>query len=120
MENRMTSIDANLLASPSEQDERIRILQRKLYIRAKQEPEFKAYSLYGKLCEGMTLVTAYYRVKSNYSEGVGVDGESFETIEERGLKSFLEEIQYSLISKGYRSQAVRQVLIPKEKKGGVS
>jgi hypothetical protein len=83
MKDRMTYIDENLLVSPSvgTTDERIRVFQRKLYIRAKQEAGFKAYSLYGKLCEDTTLREAYRRVKSNYSKGVGVDGQSFENIE---------------------------------------
>jgi len=53
MENRTTSIDSNLLAGPSARkaDAKIRVFQRKLYIRAKQEVGFKAFSLYGKLCE---------------------------------------------------------------------
>jgi RNA-directed DNA polymerase len=119
MKNRTTSIDSKLLASPSAEqvDEKIRVFQRKLYIRAKQEAGFKAYSLYGKLCEDYTLVEAYRRVKSNYSKGVGVDKQSFEDIEKLGVKPFLENIQKDLVNRSYRSSAVRQVLIPKEKKG---
>jgi hypothetical protein len=67
MKNRMTCIDLNQLADPSRCDEKVRVFQRKLYIRAKQEKGFKAYSLYGKLCEDITLLEAYRRVKSNYS-----------------------------------------------------
>jgi hypothetical protein len=38
MKNRTTYIDENLLVSPlSETDEKVRVFQRKLYIRAKQE-----------------------------------------------------------------------------------
>ena len=117
MKDRTTYIDENLLVSPSVTDERVRVFQRKLYIRAKQEQDFKAYSLYGKLCEDLTLIEAYNRVKSNYSKGVGVDGESFADIEDKGLKSFLEEIQQDLVNRTYKSSAVKQVLIPKEKKG---
>ncbi len=117
MKDRTTSIDANLLASPSKSDERIRVFQRRLYISAKQDKDFKAYSLYGKLCEDITLIEAYKRVRSNYSKGVGVDNQSFEGIEKKGVKSFLEGIQRDLVNRTYRSNAVKQVLIPKEKKG---
>jgi len=119
MKGRMTSIESNLSTSRTVQstDEKIRVFQRKLYIRAKQDEGFKAYSLYGKLCEDTTLREAYRRVKSNYSKGVGVDGESFEIIEKKGIFTFLDSIQQALISRTYRSKAVRQVLIPKEKKG---
>ena len=115
----MTCIDENLSAVKSEKtsDEKIRVFQRKLYIRAKQDNRFKAYSLYGKLCEYSTLEEAYARVKSNYSKGVGVDNQSIEDIEKKGIKPYLESIQKELESHTYRSQAVRQVLIPKEKKG---
>jgi len=119
MNHRMTCIDRGLPASPSgmSSDERIRVFQRKLYIRAKQERGFKAYSLYGKLCEGTTLLEAYNRVRQNYSKGVGVDNESFEDIEQKGVNTFLTDIQEALLSRTYKSKAVRQVLIPKEKKG---
>lgn len=115
----MTSIETNLLAGPSvlSTDEKIRVFQRKLYIRAKRERKFKAYSLYGKVCEYDTLLEAYRRVKSNYSKGVGVDNQSFEDIEKGGLTFFLNCIKKDLENHSYRSQAVRQVLIPKEKKG---
>jgi RNA-directed DNA polymerase len=73
--------------------QRFVFFQRKLYIRAKQDERFRAYSLYGKLCEDITLVEAYRRVRSNYSKGVGVDNQSFEGIEKQGVKPFLECIQ---------------------------
>ena len=115
----MTSIESNLLASPSvpSTDARIRVFQRKLYNRAKRDDKFKAYSLYGKVCEYDTLLESYRRVKSNNSKGVGVDNQSYEDIEKGGLKIFLVSIQNDLVAHSYRSQAVRQVLIPKEKKG---
>jgi hypothetical protein len=46
MKNRTTYIDENLLVSPlSETDEKVRVFQRKLYIRAKQDDEGGADSL---------------------------------------------------------------------------
>lgn len=117
MKDRATCIDVNLLASPSQCDERVRVFQRKLYILAKREQGFKGYSLYDKLYQDYFLITAYNRVKSNYSKGVGVDGVSFAKIEELGLPSFLSGIKQDLQQSTYRSSAVRQVLIPKEKAG---
>jgi group II intron reverse transcriptase/maturase len=118
MKDRTIYIDENLLVSPSVEttDEQIRVFQRKLYIRAKQDEGFKAYSLYGKLCEPSTLREAYRRVKSNYSKGVGVDNQSFGDIE-KCRETFLRCIQKDLEDRTYRSSAVRQVMIPKEKKG---
>lgn len=117
MKDRTTCIDENLLARPSESDERVRVFQRKLYVRAKREKGFKGYSLYDKVYQDYFLVTAYHRVKHNYSKGVGVDGQSFATIEEAGLAAFLTGIQQDLQSRSYRCSPVRQVLIPKETKG---
>ena len=45
----MICIDENLLADPSDMEERVRVFQRKLYIRAKREKGFKGYSLYDKI-----------------------------------------------------------------------
>ncbi len=113
----MTGIDVNLLTSPSQSDAAVRVFQRKLFIRAKQDKGFKGYSLYGKLCEDLTLIEAYRRVRSNYSTGVGVDNQSFDDIEKQGISTFLRGIQQDLQRKTYKSKAVRQQLIPKEKEG---
>ena len=79
MKDRTTYIDENLLVSPSSamSDERVRVFQRKLYIRAKQEKGFKAYSLKDKLCLDYVLVESWRRVRQNYSKGTGVDKVSF-------------------------------------------
>lgn len=114
MKNRTTYIDANLLVSPSISDERVRVFQRKLYIAAKKEKGFLAHSLYDKICLDYVLITAFYRVKQNYSKGVGVDGESIANIECSGLHKYLSNLQKELRSKAYRSHAVKRVLIPKE------
>jgi RNA-directed DNA polymerase len=117
MKNRTTYIDANLLVSSSESDEKVRVFQRKLYIAAKRDKRFIAHSLYDKICIDYVLVTAFYRVKQNYSKGVGVDGESIANIEQSGLLNYLSQLQEELREKRYQSNAVKRVLIPKEEKG---
>jgi group II intron reverse transcriptase/maturase len=119
MKNRTTYIDENLLVSPSSAmtDEHVRVFQRKLYIRAKQEKGFKAYSLKDKLCLDYVLVEAWRRVRQNYSKGTGVDKVSFSDIENYGLHKFLSELQTELRTGTYQCSAVRNVEIPKEKKG---
>jgi len=119
MKDRTTYIDENLLVSPSSAmtDERVRVFQRKLYIRAKQEKDFKAYSLKDKMCLDYVLVESYRRVKQNYSKGTGVDKVSFSDIEKYGIHKFLTEIQTELRTNTYRCSPVRNVEIPKEKKG---
>ena len=98
-------------------DEQVRVFQRKLYIRAKQDKGFKAYSLKDKLCLGCVLVESWLRVRQNYSKGTGVDKVSFSDIEKYGLHKFLTELQTKLRNNTYQCSPVRNVEIPKEKKG---
>jgi RNA-directed DNA polymerase len=90
----------------------IRTLQRKLYRKAKQEPDFRFYLLYDKIYRKDILSHAYARVKANKG-AAGVDGQSFEVIESQGLEKWLEGIRKDLRDKTYKPQPVRRVLIPK-------
>jgi group II intron reverse transcriptase/maturase len=94
--------------------EKIRELQRKLYRKAKQEKEYRFYLLYDKVYRMDILNHAYRLVKANKG-APGIDGETFEHIEERegGVGRYLEEIAGELKRKVYKPQAVRRVYIPK-------
>jgi len=116
MEKQLLNIDKNLPVKPSvTADEEVRVFQRKLYQKAKQEKNFKAYSLYDKVCQEHVLQEAYRRVKAGKQEydGGGVDGVTFGMIEKDGLTQFLKSIQEELRNKIYRPQAIRRVMIPK-------
>lgn len=115
MENTQFDTAARLLVKPSlSNDERVRVFQRKLYLKAKQEPGFKAHSLYDKVSDYGLLSAAYDRVRAGkYASSAGVDGLTFEKIERYGKDEFLMLLQGELCSKGYRAQAVRRVYIPK-------
>lgn len=116
MEHSMNDIDESLGVVPSaKSDEQVRVFQRKLYLLAKQERTFKAYSLYDKLYQPHFLTEAYRRVRAGKQaeDGGGVDGQTFQDIEEQGLDRFLAEIRQSLLDRSYRPQAVRRVMIPK-------
>jgi RNA-directed DNA polymerase len=94
--------------------EKIQELQRKLYRKAKQEKEYRFYLLYDKLYRMDILTHAYRLVKANKG-APGIDGETFERIEERegGAEKYLKEMAGELQRKDYKPQAVRRVYIPK-------
>src|SRR2546427_8899135 len=90
----------------------IRTLQRKLYRKAKQEPDFRFYLLYDKIEREDVLRHAYELAKANKG-APGVDGQTFEVIETEGLEKWMEGIRKDLRDKTYKPQPVRRVLIPK-------
>jgi RNA-directed DNA polymerase len=116
MERRQFDTAAKLSVRPSlSNDERVRIFQRKLYLKAKQDKGFQAHTLYDKICDYKLLREAYCRVKSGKAKqsSPGVDGQTFKWIEENGEEEFILLLQSELRCKGYRAQAVKRVFIPK-------
>jgi RNA-directed DNA polymerase len=101
------------LATPG----KIRTLQRKLYCKAKAEPAFRFYVLYDKICREDILHHAYELARVN-AGAPGVDGVSFAQIEEQGLEAWLAGLREELVSKTYRPDPVRRVMIPKPDGGG--
>jgi RNA-directed DNA polymerase len=89
-------------------------LRQKLSQKAKQEPKFRFYSLYGRIMEKATLEAAWNRVRANKG-APGVDGLAIEEIAATGesVERFLEGIRQALQAKTYRPEAVRRVYIPK-------
>src|SRR6266700_4592439 len=91
---------------------KIRMLQRKLYQKAKEEPSYRFYLLYDKMYREDILAHAYALVKSNQG-APGVDGQSFWGIESQGLEEWLSGIRDDLRARTYQPQLVRRVMIPK-------
>ena len=95
-----------------ETPEKIRTLQRRLYCKAKTEPQFRFYLLYDKICREDILRHAYRLTRAN-AGAPGVDGVTFARIEAEGLDAWLASLREELGSKMYRPAPVRRVMIPK-------
>ena len=91
---------------------KVRELQRKLYLKSKAERKFRFYSLYDKVCRLDILKEAWKQVRENKG-ACGVDYETIGMIETNGVESFLKQLQKELIRKTYKPQAVKRVWIPK-------
>jgi len=99
-----------------ETPERIRSLQKKLYCKAKSEPDFRFYLLYDKVYREDILEHAYKVARAN-AGAPGVDGVSFAQIDVAGSKEWLAGIGKQLREKTYRPDPVRRVMIPKPNGG---
>lgn len=93
--------------------EKIRNLQRALYVKAKNEPKYRFYALYDKIYRDDVLLHAFELAKANKG-APGVDGVSFEQVEKgEGAAAFLAKLREELKAGTYRPQPVRRVHIPK-------
>ena len=92
--------------------DKIRNFQRKLYLKAKAEPDLRFYLLYDKVYRDDILSHAYRSAKANGGVA-GVDGVTFEQIESVGLDEWLSGIREQLRTKTYKPQPVLRVEIPK-------
>ncbi len=96
--------------------ERVRLLQLKLYQKAKQEKEYKFYVLYDKIFQDYILEEAYKKVRANNSSP-GIDKQSFTDIKAYGIGKFLKELKEDLRKRTYKPQPVKRKMIEKENGG---
>src|ERR1700758_3652525 len=71
--------------------EKVRQLQRKLWVCAKQSKTRRFHALYDRIHRSDVLWEAWKRVRSN-GGAAGVDGETIQAIEKRGPEEFLTAI----------------------------
>lgn len=93
---------------------KLREFRQKLNAKAKQEPKYRFYSLYGHIIKTETLKAAWQQVRAN-NGAPGVDGVSIGQIErsEESLANFLVQLEADLRTRRYRPMPVRRVHIPK-------
>jgi RNA-directed DNA polymerase len=87
-------------------------LRRSLYVKAKAEPSWRFWGLYVHVCKMETLREAYQMARSN-NGAPGIDGVTFQAIEEGGAEVFLGRIRTELVNNTYRPMATRKKEIPK-------
>src|SRR5450631_3272396 len=88
-------------------------LRRSLYVKAKAEPSWRFWGLYVHVCKMETLREAYQMTRRN-NGAPGIDGVTFEVIEESGAESFLVQIRDELVTNTYRPMQARKKEIPKD------
>jgi RNA-directed DNA polymerase len=87
-------------------------LRRRISLQAKAEPQWRFWGLYVHLCKPETLREAYRLAKHN-NGAPGIDGVTFEAIEQNGREAFLEQIRKELLTRTYLPMRNRRKEIPK-------
>jgi retron-type reverse transcriptase len=93
-------------------NEKVRQLQRKLYVCGKRCRARRFHALYDRIYRSDVLWEAWKRVRSNRG-AAGIDAETIQAIEERGPGEFLAEIEAALRAGRYRPSPVKRRYIPK-------
>jgi len=111
-EVQFTGKDGRLVKSLLTPQDKVRILQRKLYAKSKKEKGFRFYSLYDKVYQKEVLEEAWAQVKANKG-AAGIDGKTIKKIKEDGEEKFILDVESELRAETYQPKAVRRVWIPK-------
>lgn len=114
-EEPLSDLDAPIGAE-TRMPEKLASLRLKLGQKAKQEPGFRFYALYGHLLRVDVLETAFASVSTKRGRNTpGVDGATIDHIvnAEGGAAVFLAGLREELRAKTFRPQPVKRVYIPK-------
>jgi RNA-directed DNA polymerase len=101
-----------MLETANNPNEKVRQLQRRLWVCAKSSKTRRFHALYDRIYRSDVLWEAWKRVRSNKG-AAGVDEITLRSIEERGVTQFLEGIQAELKASRYRPSPVKRRWIPK-------
>ena len=94
--------------------EKLSLLRRKLYQKAKREPKFRFYTLYDRIYRKDVLQAGWEQVRRNKG-AAGVDRVTIDQIvnSEGGPERLVEQLHQELRTKTYKPQAVRRTYILK-------
>ena len=101
-----------MAARPNNPCDKVRELQRTLWMCAKRSRTRRFHALYDRIYRSDVLWAAWERVRSN-GGAAGIDGESIRAVEEHGVQAFLDRIQADLKAGRYRPSPVKRRYIPK-------
>jgi len=86
-------------------------LRKRIYAKAKADKQHRFWGLYAHVCKEETLKEAYRMARQNKG-APGIDGVTFEMIEQGGLEDFLAGIQRELLSAEYAPMRNRRKEVP--------
>jgi RNA-directed DNA polymerase len=92
--------------------DKVRQLQRRLWVAAKRSPERRFHALLDRIYRRDVLWEAWRRVKANRG-AAGVDRETLDRVEQYGVERMLDELHLALCTGTYRPQPVLRRYIPK-------
>jgi RNA-directed DNA polymerase len=92
--------------------DKVRQLQRRLWVAAKRHPGRRFHALYDRIWRGDVLQEAWSRVKRNRG-AAGVDAQTIASVEQYGVERLLKELGAELQAGTYQPAAVLRRYIPK-------
>ncbi|MFT5354186.1 MAG: RNA-directed DNA polymerase [Polyangiales bacterium] len=97
---------------PDVEIDKVRRLQRRLWVAAKRSPERRFHALFDRVYRSDVLWEAWRRVRRNRGSA-GVDAQTLADVEQFGVERFLKELGAELREGKYKAKPVRRVYIPK-------
>lgn len=100
------------MATANHPIDKVRHLQRQLYLAAKRSPQRRFHALYDRIARRDVLACAWDQVRANRG-AAGIDGQTIAEVETYGVARMLDELRVQLETHRYRPAPVRRVYIPK-------